>query len=73
MVRVSPKYWLDTLGLVDMTVCKTSAIPAEVKSCTEEDPSPSLEKEAPWALPQLCGSWTSDQTSPLPLESWPDA
>ena len=45
MVRVQPKYWLDILELGDMTGCKTSAIPAEVKSCTEEEPSPSPEKK----------------------------
>jgi hypothetical protein len=33
------------LELVGMTECKTSAIPAEVKSRTEEEPSPNLEKK----------------------------
>lgn len=42
-VRVPQKYWQGTLDLVGMTGCKTSAIPAEVASCTEEDVSPNLD------------------------------
>ena len=44
-VRVPQKYWLGTLELVGMTGCKTSAIPAEVTSCTEEGASPSLDQK----------------------------
>ena len=43
MVRVPPKCWLGSMELESMTRCKTSAIPAEVKSCTEEESSPSLD------------------------------
>ena len=45
VVRVPPKYWLGTLELFGMAGCKTSAIPAEVKSCTKEESSPSLDNK----------------------------